>query len=406
MKPVELSKNVFFLQVNDFNRKLFDSLIPLPEGTSYNSYLVKGQRATALLDTADPEKQAVLFDFLKDVKTLDYVVAHHAEQDHSGSIPVVLQKYPMAKVVTNPKCKEFLMNHLHIPAEKFIEVKDQETLDLGGKTLQFIYTPWVHWPETMATWLKEDRILFSCDFFGSHLATGAVFSEQNVVHDPMKRYYAEIMMPFRTSIINNLEKIKGLDMAMIAPSHGPVHKGENVAFVTGLYKDWSSGPTKNNVLLAYVSMHGSTAILVNRLASRLQERGIAVEKLNLEQFDEGRVAMALVDATTIVIGTPTVLTGPHPKAVYGAYLANALRPKAKFVTVIGSFGWGGKAVEIIAGMIPNIKAEVLKPVMVKGLPVEADLVLIDELAALIAEKHKGLFGEAVGGLAKQGAGSR
>ena len=388
MKPVKLSDNVFFLQVNHFNRKLFDSLIPLPEGTSYNSYLVKGKDKTALLDSADPEKKETLFDFLKDVDTLDYLVAHHAEQDHSGSIPFVLEKYPKAKVVANPKCKEFLMSHLHIPAEKFIEVKDGGTLDLGGKTLQFIYTPWVHWPETMVTWLKEDKILFSCDFFGSHLATGAVFSEENVVHDPMKRYYAEIMMPFRTSILGNLEKIKGLDPVMIAPSHGPVHK--NAAFVRGLYQDWAGGPTRNNVLVAYVSMHGSTLVLVNRLVSRLQELGISVEKLNLEQFDEGRVAMALVDATTIVIGTPTVLAGPHPKAVYGAYLANLLRPKARFVSVIGSFGWGGKALETIAAMIPNLKVEVLTPVMIKGLPVEADLARIDELAALIAAKHKAI----------------
>jgi flavorubredoxin len=389
MKPYKIADNVYFLQINHFNRRLFDSLIPLPEGTSYNAYLVKGSERTALLDTADPEKREVLFDFLKDVKKLDYVVSHHAEQDHSGSIPFVLEKYPMAKVVTNPKCKEFLMSHLHIPAEKFIEVKDYGTLDLGGKTLQFIYTPWVHWPETMSTYLKEDRILFSCDFFGSHLATSSAFSEETVVHDPMKRYYAEIMMPFATSVKSNLEKIKDLDLGMIAPSHGPVHK--NVKFVTGLYRDWAAGETKNKALIAYVSMHGSTAIMVNRLVSRLQEAGVGVEKINMEQFDEGRVAMALVDAATVVIGTPTVLAGPHPKAVYGAYLANALRPKAKFVSVIGSYGWGGKTVEIIAGMIPNLKAEVLKPVIVKGKPTETDLALVDELAALIAGKHSELF---------------
>jgi flavorubredoxin len=389
MKPLKIADNVFLLQVNHFNRRLFDSLIPLPDGTSYNSYLVKGAAKTALLDSADPVKREVLFDFLKDVKTLDYVVSHHAEQDHSGSIPFVLEKYPMAKVVTNPKCKEFLMSHLHIPAGRFIEVGDGETLDLGGKTLQFIYTPWVHWPETMVTWLREDGVLFSCDFFGSHLATGAAFSEEHVVHDPMKRYYAEIMMPFRTSVNSNLEKLKGLDLRMIAPSHGPVHK--NAKFVTGLYRDWAGGETKNKALVAYVSMHGSTGILVDRLVSRLQEAGIEVDKINMEQFDEGRVAMALVDATTVVIGTPTVLAGPHPKAVYGAFLANALRPKTKFVSVIGSYGWGGRAVEVVAGMIPNLKAEVLKPVMVKGLPAETDLALVDELAALIAEKHRGLF---------------
>lgn len=389
MKPVKIADNVYFLQVNHFNRRLFDSLIPLPEGTSYNAYLVKGGKRTALLDTADPEKREVLFDFLRGTEKLDYVIAHHAEQDHSGSIPFVLERFPEAKVVTNPKCKELLMSHLHVPADRFIEVKDGETLDLGGKTLRFIYTPWVHWPETMSTWLQEDGILFSCDFFGSHLATGSVFSEERVVHDPMKRYYAEIMMPFRTSVMANLEKIAGLGVRMVAPSHGPVHR--DARFVMDLYREWAGGPTRNKALVAYISMHGSTGVMVNRLVSGLQERGIEVEKINMEQFDEGRVAMSLVDATTVVIGAPTVLAGPHPKAVYGAYLANALRPKVKYISVIGSYGWGGKTVEILAGMLPNLKAEVLKPVMVKGLPAVADLVLVDELAALISEKHAVLF---------------
>lgn len=389
MKPVKLSDNVFFLQINHFNRKLFDSLIPLPDGTSYNAYLVKGASATALLDSSDPEKKEVLADYLRDVKKVDYIISHHAEQDHSGSIPFVLERYPEAKVVTNPKCRELLMTHLGIPAEKFIEVKDGEVLDLGGKTLKFIYTPWVHWPETMVTYLKEDKTLFSCDFFGSHLAVGQVFSEERSVYEPMKRYYAEIMMPFSSNVRANLEKLKDLDVSMIAPSHGPVHN--DVKFVMDAYRDWSGTEPKNKVLVAYVSMHGSTGALVNRLVSRLQERGISVEKINMETFDEGRVAMALVDAATIVIGTPTVLAGPHPKAVYGAYLANALRPKARFVSVIGSYGWGGKTLEVISGMIPNLKAELLKPVMVKGFPGEPEMRQIDELAGMIAEKHANLF---------------
>lgn len=176
------------------------------------------------------------------------------------------------------------------------------------------------------------------------------------------------------------------EINFIAPSHGPVHK--NVKFVLDIYTDWAVGEPKNKALVAYVSMHGSTCILVNRLVSALEEEGISVEKLNLEQFDEGRVAMALVDAATVVIGTPTVLTGPHPKAVYGAYLANALRPKVKFISVVGSYGWGGKAVETLAGMLTNIKAEILPPVLVKGLPTEEDLKKIDDLAAAIALRHK------------------
>ena len=388
MKPAKITEGVYSLRVNHFNRRLFDSLIPLPEGTSYNAYLVKGSEKTALLDSADPEKAEVLFDYLKDEKKIDYIISHHAEQDHSGSIPLVLARYPEARVVTNPKCKEFLMTHLHIPADKFIEVKDGETLSLGGKTLEFVYTPWVHWPETMVTYLREEKCLFSCDFFGSHLATGELFSEERVVYEPMKRYYAEIMMPFRSNIKSHLEKLSKYDISFIAPSHGPVHKGSG--FAMGIYKDWAVSGPHNKAVVAYISMHGSTYMLVNRLVSRLQEAGVSVEKLNLDQFDEGRVAMALVDAATIVIGTPTVLTGAHPKAVYAAHLANLLRPKAKFVSVIGSFGWGGRAVETIAGLIPNIKAEVLKPVMIKGMPTEADLKQIDELAALIAEKHSTL----------------
>jgi flavorubredoxin len=157
-----------------------------------------------------------------------------------------------------------------------------------------------------------------------------------------------------------------------------------------IYRDWAVSEPLNKAVVAYISMHGSTYMLVNRLVSRLQEAGVCVEKLNLDQFDEGRVAMSLVDAATIVIGTPTVLAGAHPKAVYAAHLANLLRPKAKYVSVIGSYGWGGRAVETIAGLIPNIKAEVLKPVLVKGLPTEADLLLVDALAAEIAQKHKAL----------------
>lgn len=388
MKPEKITNDVYSLRVNHFNRRLFDSLIPLPEGTSYNAYLVKGTEKTALFDSADPEKAGALFDYLKDVKTVDYVIAHHAEQDHSGSIPLVLERYPEAKVVTNPKCKEFLMTHLHLPADKFIEVKDGETLSLGGKTLEFVYLPWVHWPETMGTYLREEGVLFSCDFFGSHLATSALFSEEHVVYEPMKRYYAEIMMPFRSNIKSHLEKLAKYDISFICPSHGPVHR--NPKFIMDIYRDWAVSEPRNKAVVAYISMHGSTYMLVNRLVSALQERGVCVEKLNLDQFDEGRVAMALVDAATIVIGTPTVLAGAHPKAVYAAHLANLLRPKAKFVSVIGSFGWGGKAVENIAGLIPNIKAEVLKPVLVKGMPTEADLKQMDELAALIAEKHKAL----------------
>ncbi|MFA5252817.1 MAG: FprA family A-type flavoprotein, partial [Phycisphaerae bacterium] len=172
----QLRPNIYAVGAIDWDRRLFDELIPLPDGTSYNSYLIKGSEKTALLDTVDPAKTDVLIENLVKSGTgkIDYVVAHHAEQDHSGSIPDVLMLYPDAKVVTNPKCKGMLIDLLQISEDKFITVDDGQTLSLGDKTLQFIYIPWVHWPETMGTYLKEDKIFFSCDFFGSHLATSSL----------------------------------------------------------------------------------------------------------------------------------------------------------------------------------------------------------------------------------------
>ena len=385
----ELRPNVYSVGAIDWDRRLFDELIPLPDGTSYNAYLVRGSEKTALLDTVDPAKEEELTINLQKlgIKRIDYVVSHHAEQDHSGAIPRILKDYPEAKVVTNPKCKSMLTDLLDIPEDKFITVDDGGTLSLGDKTLKFVYTPWVHWPETMVTYLREDKILFSCDFFGSHLATSDLFvADKALVYESAKRYYAEIMMPFRPPIRNNLERVKDLNIEMIAPSHGPVY--DEPGFILDAYRDWVSDKVKNEVVLPYVSMHGSTRRMVDYFVDALMERGITVKPFNLTATDIGELAMALVDAATIVIASPTVLVGPHPSAVYAAYLTNALRPKTKFASVIGSYGWGGKMVDQISGMLTNLKVELLQPVLVKGHPREEDFKALDRLADEILNKHK------------------
>jgi flavorubredoxin len=297
--------------------------------------------------------------------------------------------YPDAKVVTNPKCKAMLIDLLQISEDRFITVEDGQTLSLGDKTLQFVYIPWVHWPETMGTYLKEDKILFPCDFFGSHLATSSLFVEDEaIVYESAKRYYAEIMMPFRTAIKGNLEKIKNLGIDMIASSHGPIY--DKPQFIIDAYKDWVSDNVKNEVVLPYISMHGSVRKMVEHFVDALIERGITVKQFNLAEADIGKLAMSLVDAATIVIGSPTVLTAAHPKVAYAAILANALRPKTKFASVIGSYGWGGKMVEQIAGLISNLKVEILEPVVAKGHPKDDDFAALEKLADKILAKHKEL----------------
>jgi flavorubredoxin len=387
----QLKPNIYAVGAIDFDARLFDRLIPLPDGTSYNSYLIQGSEKTALLDTVDPTKTDVLFKNLAkaNVERLDYVIAHHAEQNHSGALPDVLLQFAGAKVVTNPKCKGMLMDLLGIEDDRFITVEDGRKLSLGDKTLQFIYIPWVHWPETMATYLTEDKILFPCDFFGSHLATSSLFvDDEPVVYEAAKRYYAEIMMPFRRQINANLGKLESMEIEIIAPSHGPVHN--RPCFIIDAYKDWASDTVKNQVVLPYVSMHGSTAKMASYFVDALIERGITVRQFELSTVDIGKLAIALVDAATIVIGSPTVLIGPHPCAAYAAFLANALRPKTRFASIIGSFGWAGKMVEQLTAMLPNLKAEILEPVITKGFPKDNDFIALDRLADEILSKHKEL----------------
>lgn len=387
----QLKPNVYFVGAIDWDRRLFDELIPLPDGTSYNAYLIKGSEKTALLDTVDPTKTEVLVDNLlkAGIEKIDYVVAHHGEQDHSGSIPDILLLYPNAKVVTNPKCRDMLIDLLNIAEDRFITVDDGQSFSLGDKTLQFVYIPWVHWPETMGTYLQEDKILFPCDFFGSHLATSSLFvDDEAVVYESAKRYYAEIMMPFRAPIKKNLEKIGALEIEMIAPSHGPVY--DRPGFIIDAYKDWVGDQVKNEVVLAYISMHESTRKMVEHFVDALIERGITVRRFDLADVDIGKLAMSLVDAATVVLGSPTVLTGAHPEVIYAAILANALRPKTKFVSIISSYGWGGVMVEQLVGMISNLKAEVLTPVIAKGHPKDDDFTALDKLADEILAKHKEL----------------
>ncbi len=374
----------------DWDRRLFDELIPLPEGTSYNAYVVKGSSGTALIDTVDPTKEEVLLANLEGLQLdrLDYIVANHAEQDHSGVIPRVLARYPSAQVVTTPKGKDLLEALLHVPEGKIRVVQDRETISLGDRTLEFIHAPWVHWPETMLTYLREDRILFSCDLFGSHYATDELLvGDLGRVYWAAKRYYAEIMMPFRGHIQGHLEKIRPLPLDIIAPSHGPVY--EKPDLILGAYRDWVSDRVKNEVVIPWVSMHHSTAVMVRHLEKALADRGVRAIPFNLTVTDIGELAMALVDAATVVVGTPTVLTGPHPAAVYAAYLVKLLKPKTRAMGIIGSYGWGGKTVKDLAGILQGLPVEFLDPVLVKGLPGPEDLKALDTLADRIAEKHRG-----------------
>jgi len=386
----KISDSVHWVGVPDWDRRLFDELIPLPQGTSYNSYLVQGSTRAALIDTVDPPKFGELWANLKalGVQNIDYIVANHCEQDHSGSIPMLLERFPQAKVATNAKCRDLLQDHLNLPSEKFLVLAEGQKLELGGLSLEFILAPWVHWPETQFTWLREEKVLFTCDFLGSHLATSSLFAERDEVLSGARRYYAEIMMPFRSSQPKYLDKIESLLPDFICTSHGPVHK--KPFFIMDAYRQWSSDEVKNIVVLPWVSMHGSTEAMVCHLIEALVDRRIDVKPFKLSEADTGELASALVDAATVVLGTSTALVGPHPQGLYAAALMGALRPKTRFISLIGSYGWGTKAPETVKALLSNLKAEMLEPVYIKGAPRAEDYKALDRLADTILEKHRGI----------------
>jgi flavorubredoxin len=384
----KISERIYSVGVIDWDRRLFDELIPLPLGTSYNSYILKGSEKTVLIDSVDPsKKEEFLFNLNSlGISRIDYVVCQHAEQDHSGSIPVILERFSGSKVITNEKCKGLLIEHLRLKDEDFVIIKDSESVSLGDITLEFILAPWVHWPETMLTYVKEEKALFTCDMFGSHLATYNSFSDEDANSESsLKRYFAEIMMPFRSNIRKHLSRISSLELNYILPSHGPVHR--DVRKIIGLYENWSSDIVKPLVLIPYVSMHDSTREMVEYLVSELNLKGLSAVPFNLSERDIGEFAIHLLDASTVVIATPTVLAGPHPIVAYATILMNALRPPTKYIGFIGSMGWGGKSEEILKSLLSNIKYQDVGSVFIKGCLKGEDKKRLSEFADRIREMH-------------------
>lgn len=385
----EIARNVFSVGSKDWNRRMFDSLIPLPEGTSYNSYLVKGEKKTALIDTVNPgfeEELEVKINMVSDLKKLDYLIMNHAEPDHANAIQFILEKAPDALFVTTEKGVKMARLYHKLPDSRIKTIAEGDSLDLGGKTLRFIEAPWLHWPETMFTYLPEDKVLFPCDFFGAHTAHGTYDEDIEEIIPLAKRYYGEIMMPFGKMGARALEKIKGLDIETIAPSHGPVYK--NPKRIMDQYDKWTAGKTENKALIVYVSMWGSTREMVRTIAETLLKEGVDVRMYDLAVSDIGDVARELVDSRAIILGTPTVLAGMHPLALYGTYLVKVLKPPARYGVVLGSFGWGGGALRQAGDILTPSNMEVVGTLQVKGRAKDEDLKKIEEIGRQLAQKMK------------------
>jgi len=382
-----LSENVYYVGVKDPNKRMFDSLIPLPQGTTYNSYLIKGKNKTALIDTVPPgfeQEHHSRINQIQELETIDYLVMNHAEPDHASAIPYILGKNSKAKLLLTKRGAEAAKIYYKVDEKRMQIVSDGDTINLGDKTLRFIEAPMLHWPETIFTYLEEDKILFPCDFFGLHTAYGFYDDQVPELIPFAQRYFGEIMMPYRSMGKRGLDKINHLEIELIAPSHGPIHR--NPERIHEAYRKWTNGETLQKVLVVYTSMWKSTEKMINQLVEVLEEEGVEVAVYDLAYADIGDIARDLVDSRGIVLGTPTVLGRMHPLAVYAAHLVTVLKPPVKYGVVLTSYGWGKGALSHASEMLGPTGLEVVGALEVNGVPESEDYSAIRDVAKSLAQK--------------------
>lgn len=403
-QPLPISSNVNWVGVNDSETPLFEALWRIPEGVSYNSYLIVGTEKTALIDSVNEKNALEHFDKiskLTDLSKLDYLIINHMEPDHTGAIPELLKKAPNAKVVFTPIAQTIFKKFYGFDPQTVIVKGEPVEISLGNKTLRFIQTPWLHWPETMSTYLVEDRILFCCDLFGSFkkLPDGAILEsdidliKQNIWGSSQK-YFASVFNGHREWILKAIEKFDkmNLEINVLAPSHGPVYTG-SAKQTMNKWASWSKGTYTKTVVVAYDSMYGNTSKCLNAIVEGVREAGGSVFSFNLSEDTAVETLTALVEAPALIVGSPTYEHEIFPKVVDFLNLLKTKKYSNRYASVFGSFGWSGEATRKISLELTALGFELVEqPLSVFGSPTKEDLEKARQLGKSVAEKAFSKYG--------------
>lgn len=391
---VELTKGVYWVGAIDWNGRDFHGFTTLG-GTTYNSYLVVGEK-TALIDTVKAPFAGEMLRRISqiiDPSKLDYIVVNHMEPDHSGSL-AELKKQTNAKILITKRGVDILNGYFRdAGSEKwdFETVQTGDQLDLGSKTLIFLEAPMLHWPDSMETFLKEDRILFSNDGFGQHIATSKRYDfEVGDVIPEAAEYYANILMPFHMPLLSYFRVLEELEIEplQIAPSHGIIWK-QDLKKILEAYRAWANGEVKEKVLVIYDTMWGSTEIMANEIAEAVLAEGVEVKLLNLRKNTRSHIMKEMLDAAVFAVGSPTLNNGLFPTVGDFLIYLKGLRPQKKKALAFGSYGWGGGAVKIVEQELKNAGIEVLEPgLQVKYRPYEKELESCRKLGEQLAAAAK------------------
>jgi anaerobic nitric oxide reductase flavorubredoxin len=392
MNKVSLAEGINWVGVVDWNLRDFHGYVTR-RGTTYNAYLISDEK-TALVDTVKYTFSNELLHNICEIvdpAKIDYIIVNHVEMDHSSSLPMIVKHAKNAKIIASQRGKDAIIEHYG--ADFNIQtVKTGDTLKLGKRTLSFVEAPMLHWPDSMFTYVVEDKILMPNDAFGQHLATSERFDDEvdeHVLMEEATTYFANILMPFAPLITRKIQEVvqMGIPIAMIAPSHGIIWRS-NPSKIIKAYSDWSAGVSKNKVVIVYDTMWGSTDKMARAIAEGATSEGVDVKVLKLRASDLSEVMTEILDAKAVIVGSPTLNNGMFP--TLGSFLtyATGLKPKGKLWGFFGSYGWGGGAVRGMTEMAQKAGFQVHESsVEVKYVPDQQDLKKCFEFGQQIAAKN-------------------
>jgi flavorubredoxin len=391
MEPFKILEDLYYVGVLDPDRKFFDVIMPLDHGTTYNSYLIQAEKVaiveTVTVTPAAQEEFLSNVRALVDPKDIGYVVLNHLEPDHSGALELLLAQAPQARVVVSRSGEHFVKNVLNRDVQP-LKMGDGDSLDLGDKTLRFIAAPFVHWPDTMLTYLVEDKVLFPCDFLGCHFCDPRLYDDLVEDFRHYFRYYFDVIMrPYKEYSFKALEKLEGLDIALIAPSHGPILRTNPRQYIER-YREWarpSEPSARKKALVLYASAYGNTRRMAEAVALGLGDGGAGVETFDIGQGWPKEMLDKIEAADGLVIGSPTFV-GDALKPIWDLLSSFVtIKVKGKVGAAFGSYSWSGEGVPLVEQRLKDLKLKVPEPgIRVVLAPTEEDLTNCREFGRRLA----------------------
>lgn len=368
MGPVELIKDIFWVGAVDWNIRDFHGY-SLYRGTSYNAFLLVDEKVVLFDTVKKPFGNKLLQNIGKIVEPskIDYIIVNHAEMDHSGSLSDLMEVLKPEKLICSPMCKKALIDHFHREDWPFEVVKTGQNINLGKKTVQFIETKMLHWPDSMFSYLKEDRLLFSSDAFGQHWATSERFDDEVDNGELLRhaaKYYANILLPFSPLVQKLLSSVKdmGLAIDIIATDHGLIWR-KNPSLIIQAYDKWSKQDGEFKALVIYDTMWDSTHKMALSVVEGLKEEGLSVQLMNLKENHRSDIMTQVMHAKALVFGSPTLNQGMLPTMADMLSYIKGLRPFGKIGAVFGSYGWSGEAPELIWNALENMNIKMIEPII-------------------------------------------